>query len=310
MAPRWPVRASRSAMRPAMLPPPKGRPDAVRTPQCGRTRRPRGATLRAPNRARRRGVAGEPVSAAAGGDGGGVGAAAVAAHRAATVEAAAGAAVGKDGILRCSGVRCATPGADQASVADRGGRPRIVRRASHLRGPRRAGDVGESVRVSMLGLRVGADVSSVRVVATAQLPELREGMKLREYQSRALAAVRTAYKVGHRRVLLVGPTGSGKAVIAAGLAHSFFARGDTSSRAVLVAHRRELVQQGAAKLEAFGIPCGHSGAGASLPMQAIMAQTALARGEVPPAWLRIFDECHHYVADEWKLLLDTYGGDD
>lgn len=131
-------------------------------------------------------------------------------------------------------------------------------------------------------------------------------VRLRSYQSRALVELRAAYKTGHRRILLVSPTGSGKAVMAAAIAASYFARNEADARGVLVAHRRELVVQGAAKLEAMGVPTGHSGAGASLPMQAIMAQTALARGELPPAWLRLFDECHHYVAPEWQTLLDTY----
>ena len=61
---------------------------------------------------------------------------------------------------------------------------------------------------------------------------------LRPYQERAVSDVRESFRAGHRRTLLVLPTGAGKTVcfsyIAAGVARS-------QKRVLIIAHRRELL---------------------------------------------------------------------
>lgn len=128
----------------------------------------------------------------------------------------------------------------------------------------------------------------------------------RSYQLRAFAAVRDAWRNGHRRILLVAPTGTGKTFMGASLMAGHFRR-TSEPRGVWVAHRRELVGQAARTLETMGLDPGHSGAGATKALQVIMAQGALARGEVPAAKFAVFDEAHHYCgAPEWETLPKAY----
>jgi superfamily II DNA or RNA helicase len=72
-------------------------------------------------------------------------------------------------------------------------------------------------------------------------------MKLRPYQSDAYAATRSAWEAGHRVVLLVLPTGSGKTVIFSQ------AIADHRGRAVAIAHRQELVGQISLSLARVGV---------------------------------------------------------
>jgi superfamily II DNA or RNA helicase len=77
-------------------------------------------------------------------------------------------------------------------------------------------------------------------------------------------------------------------------------------RVAWFAHRRELVQQAAATLQAQGLEVGHSGAGRSAPVQILMAQSVVRRGEVPEADLVVLDEAHHYAADLWGSIPEAY----
>lgn len=102
---------------------------------------------------------------------------------------------------------------------------------------------------------------------------------------------------------MVGPTGMGKTVLASVAASGRVAKG---GRVVAVAHRRELVDQMAAKLAACGLEVGVGGLGASAPVQVTSIQTMLARRELPDGDFLIVDEAHHYVSDEWIQVPRAY----
>lgn len=125
---------------------------------------------------------------------------------------------------------------------------------------------------------------------------------LREYQQQALESVRNEFRAGHRRVLLVLPTGAGKTVTAAGIIQGALDRGN---RVLFVAHRRELISQAAEKLEASKIPYGIIQAGEveerSKPVQVASIQT-LARREIPQFDLAIIDEAHRAKAAQYQKL--------
>ena len=69
-------------------------------------------------------------------------------------------------------------------------------------------------------------------------------MKLRPYQSLALAAIEEAHKVVRSTIAILA-TGLGKTVLFSHLAH-----GATDGRVLIIAHRNELIEQAAAKVKA------------------------------------------------------------
>lgn len=107
---------------------------------------------------------------------------------------------------------------------------------------------------------------------------------LRTYQQQAIDSARAAVQAGHRRVLLVSPTGTGKTRILSAIAKSCVARGGSVH---WYAHRRELIDQ----------------ARAECPEAEVISTQAAVRNPRPSPTLQIFDEAHHYVATEWASLL-------
>jgi superfamily II DNA or RNA helicase len=133
----------------------------------------------------------------------------------------------------------------------------------------------------------------------------------RSYQLDVVGRIEQA--LGERRkVLLVAPTGSGKTVIAAAI------MAGCTRRVLVVAHRREIVNQTADKLTARGVPHGIIQAGdeAKLrPMAAVQIasiQTLHARAIrsssmlMPLADLLIIDEAHHACAMTYKKVIEAY----
>lgn len=109
-------------------------------------------------------------------------------------------------------------------------------------------------------------------------------MTLRPYQEQAITAARTAVQAGHRRILLVAPTGAGKTRIGAAIADGCIERGGTAH---WYAPRKELVAQAASYTNAT----------------VTTIQAALRRPRVP-ATLRVLDEAHHQVGPDWARIDD------
>lgn len=121
-------------------------------------------------------------------------------------------------------------------------------------------------------------------------------MKLRGYQTAAVDAVNASWK-SHRSVLLVAPTGAGKTVLGQALING--------RSALWVAHRRELVEQTSKRLGAGVIAPGYH-VSPRKSVQVGTVQTLLARGARPNAEVLVLDEAHHYMAEEWRALVDAY----
>lgn len=120
-------------------------------------------------------------------------------------------------------------------------------------------------------------------------------MQLRPYQVQAVQSVREEIRHGAKKVLLICPTGGGKTVVFSHIVQSAAAKG---SRALIVAHRRELVAQASGKLNAFGVQHGIIQAGFPVaphrPVQVASIQTLKARpGLLERVDLVVIDECHH-----------------
>jgi len=134
-------------------------------------------------------------------------------------------------------------------------------------------------------------------------------VQLRPYQTRAIADLRAKIGRGARRLVLLCPTGGGKTVVAAEMIRSAHAKG---RRALVIAHRRELINQTVSKLEQFGVSAGvimgsDNRRDDFLTTQVASVQTLSRRlDRLPPADLVIPDECHHSLSDTYRRVLDAY----
>jgi DNA repair protein RadD len=135
---------------------------------------------------------------------------------------------------------------------------------------------------------------------------------LREYQAKAIAETREAYRAGKRAPLLVAPTGAGKTRIGTEFAHGALAKSKPGELVLWLAHREELLIQARDRLVAEGVPrVGIIAAGEPLtnaPIQVASIQTLVARAKqgLPKARLVVLDEAHHYAASTWGEVAAFY----
>jgi DNA repair protein RadD len=137
---------------------------------------------------------------------------------------------------------------------------------------------------------------------------LSEALDLRDYQLRAIDALRSNIRAGKRRQVLVMPTGGGKTVVAAAMIKSAAQKG---MRSLFLAHRRELIDQTVDKLAMFGVQAGVIMASDPrrddyLPVQVASVQTLARRAQRPHADLIIVDECHHATSESYRKVIDAY----
>jgi len=105
-------------------------------------------------------------------------------------------------------------------------------------------------------LKVKVKAREELTVETLVLPQLPP--QLRPYQVGVVNGVYSNIRQGHKRILCVAPTGSGKTIIASQIvAHAVTRR----RRILFIMHRDGLIAQTAAKFHSFGIDCGFIKAG-------------------------------------------------
>jgi DNA repair protein RadD len=137
--------------------------------------------------------------------------------------------------------------------------------------------------------------------------------ELRTYQRGVIARIYQEIEDGKRRVIVVMPTGSGKTVVIADFINTEVARGH---RVLVLAHRRELIQQTVAKLFAVGVDAGIVQAGfpprPDEHVQVASVSTLHARAvrssvmETPPADVIVVDEAHHVRARTYRQIIKLY----
>ncbi len=151
-------------------------------------------------------------------------------------------------------------------------------------------------------------------------PRLMEQLELRDFQSSAINRVFTAWRAGHRAVVLCAPTGSGKRFL--GLWFCQFAE-ENSRRVLFVCNRRLLVNQAVDDAERFQIPYGvimadlmQGDAGSTNQIASVQTleswyfydRFGMRSGVgLPPADLIIVDECHGDLS-RFRQLLSFYPG--
>jgi len=133
-------------------------------------------------------------------------------------------------------------------------------------------------------------------------------VKLRDYEEEWLSRINGSKS---KRILVVGPTGSGKTVVAAAMIVDALKKG---SRVLFIAHRIELIRQAKARLLDVGVPLSAIGLivdredespGASVQIASVQT---LARRRCPPADLILIDEAHHASSPSYKNIIEGYPG--
>lgn len=115
---------------------------------------------------------------------------------------------------------------------------------------------------------------------------------LRQYQTDAINQARRAVQVGHKRIVIYSPTGSGKTEIAISLIGSAVGKG---KRVAFVANRIGLVEQAARRLALAGLEVGvvqgNNTRNLSAPVMVCSIQTVAKRG-TPDVDVIVIDEAH------------------
>jgi superfamily II DNA or RNA helicase len=138
-----------------------------------------------------------------------------------------------------------------------------------------------------------------------------ERQPLRPYQAIAIDSARQAYRVGKRSILLVAPTGAGKTRVGVELVTSALSK--PGGCVLWLAHRAELLRQAYGALKREGVPAEQIGIvapwasfsrDARVQVASIHTLVSMRRrgAELPKARVVVFDEAHHFAADEWREI--------
>ena len=143
----------------------------------------------------------------------------------------------------------------------------------------------------------------------------------REYQTRARDALRNAIEEGHKKILLVGPTGCGKGFMSSDLIQGCAEKGNGS---VFFADQRELIIQVKKHLDTRGIAANVVMRGVaneydsyeadvqSRYVNLVAKDTIWSRAyrrdklALPPAAFVQVDEAHKSLSRTWKTILNDY----
>lgn len=140
-------------------------------------------------------------------------------------------------------------------------------------------------------------------------------MNLRPYQEAAKNAVLGEWERGHRKTVAVLPTGTGKTILFASIIEHQVTMGNR--RALILAHRGELLEQAADKLlKATGINAALEKAdstafGSLFPVtvgsvQSLMQPKRLAKFPADYYTDIVVDEAHHVLSDSYQRVLEHF----
>lgn len=131
--------------------------------------------------------------------------------------------------------------------------------------------------------------------------------ELRDYQSRLIDKCIDSLKSGHKRPLLVLPTGGGKTAIAATLVKR---SANKNVKSLFVCHREELLKQTIETYAKVGLTAGIIKSGYdpdyANPLQIASVQTLVNRLDKINPRLIFVDEAHHSTAGQWDRLLKAF----
>lgn len=140
------------------------------------------------------------------------------------------------------------------------------------------------------------------------------GQELRPYQQQARDHIHAEWENGHTRTLLVLPTGTGKTIVFASVAADQVRAGD---RVLILAHRGELLEQAADKLQrSTGLVSAVEKAESTCldswfrvvvgSVQTLQRTARLERFPQDYFGTIIIDEAHHAITDGYRRILDYF----
>ena len=137
----------------------------------------------------------------------------------------------------------------------------------------------------------------------------------RPYQAEAIKALIAGWQGPHNRLAVVLPTGAGKTVVFANLISELLAQLG-GRRALVIAHREELIEQAAAKIRAVrpdlrvGVVKAERDEHQDADVIVASIQTLAVerrRQAIENIGVVIVDECHHAAAPSYMTVLDHFG---
>ena len=133
-------------------------------------------------------------------------------------------------------------------------------------------------------------------------------IQLRDYQSASADELRSGYRAGLRRQLLVSPTGSGKTVLFAFVTKNSVQKGN---RVMIIAHRSEILGQISRTLKTVGVDHGMIQSGVrsdpSKMVHVASVQTLVNRfDDIATPDFIVLDEAHHAAAGTWVKVFARY----
>lgn len=143
-------------------------------------------------------------------------------------------------------------------------------------------------------------------------------MKLRPYQEEAVKAIHAEWQQGHKKTLLVLPTGCGKTITFAKVAENCVKQG---KKVLILAHRDELLTQAQDKIKkATGLQCAKEKAEETSintwyrivvgSVQTLMNDKRLHQHDPGEFDTIIVDEAHHCLSKSYQKVLDYFSNAD
>lgn len=139
-------------------------------------------------------------------------------------------------------------------------------------------------------------------------------VELRNYQEKAVNCIREEWNAGHKKTLLVLPTGTGKTIVFATVVKYGV---DEGKRALILAHRNELLEQAADKLrDACGLDSALEKAEATTvgedhqvtigSIQTLSLEKRLTAFPKDYFDIIVVDEAHHSMSDTYQRVLQYF----
>ena len=132
------------------------------------------------------------------------------------------------------------------------------------------------------------------------------GFELRDYQDKIVHDTRSMLREGHRSVVLVSPTGSGKGVLLPFIAHGLVKNG---KRVLIMAHRQNLVDQLEKAVSQFGVAFSRIRGNQRVRYNCMigMTQSVVSRlDKIPAPDYILTDEGHHGTSPTNRKIYDYF----